>query len=293
MKSQPKVSFIIITLNRGEVLVNTLKDVLKQDYPDYEIIVVDQSDKPNPALEAFLKDHKNKLQYLKVDWKDQPRARNLGAETATGEILLYTDDDISVQSDFIQHHVTAYAHDSAIGGVTGAVITPHDSSPIGGSYVTGLGKIILNREARTAGFVDIAFGCNMSFRRDVWKAVGGFDPVVKSNNLEEAFICMQMKEAGYKIYYTPQAVTLHFVNPTGGTRNYQQRIEWYYPWFFNQFYFFLRFFPRALFPLFVLSKWRPLVSCMFYYGKGRPRALITPWRALGDAYQSAKQKERT
>lgn len=289
MKTQPFVSYIIITLNRGEFLRNTVQDVLKQKYEPYELVIVDQSDEIDADLKKIVDAHSKVINYIHVPWKGQTRARNVGAEAARGEILLYIDDDVHIEPDFTDYHVKAFTVNLDIAGVTGAVITPDDKRPIGGSYVTSLGGIRLNRDAHVPAYIDIAFGCNMSFKKSIWREVGGFNETMKSSNLEEAHFSMKLIRAGYKVYYEPKAVTLHFISPGGGTRNFEKRIQWYYPFFFNQFYFFLSFFPKPLLPFFIAMRWRPIVACMFFYGRGRPRALITPWRALADAWRSYRK----
>ena len=61
----PAVSVIIPTYNRDEPLRKTLKSLLAQDYPNFEIILVDQSDKKFPEKEKFLKKYKEKMVFKK------------------------------------------------------------------------------------------------------------------------------------------------------------------------------------------------------------------------------------
>ena len=94
-----KASIIIPTLNREEILLKTLKGIAGLS-GDFEVLVVDQSD--TPVKEDLLKsiDQRIRLVYLKE--KGLPNARNIGANEADGEILIYLDDDVEIQNlDFI------------------------------------------------------------------------------------------------------------------------------------------------------------------------------------------------
>ena len=104
-----KVSIIIPTHNRLEKLRETVERLRGQDFPteDYEIVIVD--DGSNPPV-TFEKDFtvSPKVMIFRLEGEERSVARNTGAGEATGELLIFVDDDISTEKDFVASHWQAH-----------------------------------------------------------------------------------------------------------------------------------------------------------------------------------------
>ena len=89
----PKVSVIIPTYNRGNLIHGAIESVSAQTYQDFEIIVVDDgsSDQTRSKLAAFRKD--NKIRYIFQENRGSSSARNRGGREAEGEYLAFLDSD--------------------------------------------------------------------------------------------------------------------------------------------------------------------------------------------------------
>jgi len=118
-----RISCIIPTLNRGAVLVGTVKQLLAQDPRAAEIIIVDQTQNVDSLTASSLQDWNNQglIFWLRQREPNASRARNAGALLATGDVLLFLDDDIEVGPDFVAAHSRNYL-DSAIMAVSGQVL---------------------------------------------------------------------------------------------------------------------------------------------------------------------------
>lgn len=281
---QPFVSIVIPTLNREEVLCNTIRFLLAQQYPNYEIIIVDQSKKHTPATEDFLTQHQKDLSYHRITTVGTSHAKNYGATQAKGEILFFCDDDIVPHNDhLITKHVENYT-DPTVGGIGGRVIVKDNSMSTNKKYIAHVSKAGIfydNFSLKTRGAIDTVHGCNMSFRKKVFDQIGGFDERFTGNAFrEESDLSFRVRHTGYTILFEPEAEVLHLRAPSGGTRNFQTRIDWYYHLFHNETLFFLKNMSKWYFPLFILRKWRPIIACMFWYGKASPKALITPLHGI-------------
>ncbi|PMB04299.1 glycosyltransferase, partial [Fischerella thermalis CCMEE 5273] len=98
----PFISVIIPTYGREEPLRDSIIDVLKQDYSNFEVLVVDQTPKHEPEIEAFLSEQATagKIQWFRLNWASLPGARNYAVRRAKGEIILFIDDDVKLNSGF-------------------------------------------------------------------------------------------------------------------------------------------------------------------------------------------------
>ena len=76
----PSISVIIPTYRREEPLKDTLDDLLKQDYPDFEVLVIDQTATHSPEIQSYLENlaNQHKISWYRLDWASLPGARNYG-----------------------------------------------------------------------------------------------------------------------------------------------------------------------------------------------------------------------
>ncbi|MEM6424653.1 MAG: glycosyltransferase family A protein, partial [Cyanobacteria bacterium P01_D01_bin.128] len=119
----PPISVIVPTYGREEVLQATIESTLAQDYPAYEVIVVDQTRQHQPDVQAYLDQsaQDGKIRLYKVDWASLPGARNYGVARSQGEIILFIDDDVELPEGFLYAHARNYEARSDIGAVAGRV----------------------------------------------------------------------------------------------------------------------------------------------------------------------------
>jgi len=215
-----KVSVIIATYGRDSCLVNTIRSVLLQDYPDFELLVVDQSADHTPEVENFLRNGDDpRYSYHLITPPSLPAARNFGLARARGEIVIYIDDDVLLDPGFIHAHVKAYGRAERIAAVGGRIRTR------GRPLSTHLLAFSASAEW-SGGFdfpdegeLDAAQGCNMSFRRSALEEIGGFDPSYEGNALAEEFdTCFRLRRQGHRIRFEPRAGLDHLVAPAGGCR---------------------------------------------------------------------------
>ena len=228
----PPVSVVIPTYNREQQLVDSIKYVLANTYPDFELIVVDQTEEHTPAvasaLNAFRQD--DRFRYVQLPIANLPLARNVGLRHAEGEIIIYVDDDVELESDFIAAHAERY-EDPTVGAVAGRIITPgmgayqateeqlSDRPPPGRLRLDGQHETHFNQTEYT-GEVEWGQGCNMSFRRSALLEIDGFDErFIKNATHEEIDVFVRLRHAGGKVVFEPSACLRHLVTRTGGCRS--------------------------------------------------------------------------
>ncbi len=244
----PSISVIIPTYGREEPLRDTISDVLAQDYPDFEILIVDQTSTHQPETQTYLQTlaESKKIEWFRLDWANLPGARNYAIERSKGDIILFIDDDVRMQPNYLQNHAKNYQEKPNVGAVAGRVFDRMKLSDSGGDLTIET----LSPEAMNPGIawyhIDLvhtikpqqvlsARGCNMSFRREVFDKYGlRFDERFRGSAVrEESDFCLRFRKTGYIIWYDPEASLIHLGEETGGchdisTRSIQYQITFYH-----------------------------------------------------------------
>jgi glycosyltransferase involved in cell wall biosynthesis len=120
-----QISVIICTHGRAASLADLLASLDVQSYSDAEILIVDGNAEPSPAREiadAFLRNRKGNIGCdLVPSKKGLTRQRNIGLGRATGDILCFLDDDVTLPKDFLQRVTDIFARQDFqdVGGITG------------------------------------------------------------------------------------------------------------------------------------------------------------------------------
>jgi len=133
-KKNPLVSVIIPAYNRADTLSTCLDSIFLQDYPNIEIIVID--DGSTDDTEKVLSHKKIKIWFLSRH-KGQCSARNMGLDLARGKYILLLDSDDGLFPDVIKRHVEFLESHPKIDLVYGDMIMP-DNYVFDDPYIRGI-----------------------------------------------------------------------------------------------------------------------------------------------------------
>jgi glycosyltransferase involved in cell wall biosynthesis len=258
MVSQPpkmlSISAIVPTYRREEPLKDTIDDLLKQNYPDFEVLVIDQTPTHTPAIQAYLETlaDEQKIRWFRVDWASLPGARNYGVRRSRGDIILFLDDDVRLPDGYLQAHANNFLDRPEVGIVAGRVFDRMKLTDSRKSQDTDTPYEIktLPPEAMDPGIawyhIDLvhttqpqrvisARGCNMSFRREIFSQYEiWFDERFRGSAVrEESDFCLRSRTTPYQIWYDPNASLVHLGEETGGchdidTRSLSYQITFYH-----------------------------------------------------------------
>jgi GT2 family glycosyltransferase len=251
--SWPLLSVVIPTYGREAPLHDTIKDVLTQDYPNVEVLVIDQCPKHSAELQTFLDTlaQNGQIQYFSLPWASLPGARNYAARRAQGEVLLFLDDDVLLPPGFFAAHMQVFQERPEVGAVAGRAfdrmkladakrescieervvedLPPEAMDPGIAWYHLDLVHTVKAQTVLTAR------GCNMAFRRSIFAQHGiYFDERFRGSAVrEESDFCLRLRQTGYQIWYEPAAHLVHLGEETGGchdvsTRSIQYQITFYH-----------------------------------------------------------------
>ncbi len=132
-------------------------------------------------------------------------ARNAGLEVATGEIVAYTDDDAYPDRDWLRFVAAGFRNSNHV-GIGGPNIAPYDDGFIAQCVAAAPGgplHVLVDDE--TAEHIP---GCNMSFRAEALRAIGGFDRRYRAAG-DDVDVCWRLQDRGWTIGFHPGAAVWH------------------------------------------------------------------------------------
>ncbi|MFH0731640.1 MAG: glycosyltransferase family 2 protein [Candidatus Omnitrophota bacterium] len=218
------VSVIISTYNRHYSLNNLLQSLLKQefkDYFDYEIIIIDNNsnDGTKDLIESYIRKSNRRLKYLFEPQQGKSYALNRGIKEAMGDIIAFTDDDITLPSDWLQTIWGTFLDDS-VNVISGRVI-PIWPCEIPRWYSSKVKEPIVDiNNGNETKEIRYAIGCNMACRRKVFEKTL-FLPYCREDSAFSKII--RDKEC---IVYNPALIVYHMITKQRATKSYF--IKWYY-----------------------------------------------------------------
>ena len=204
-----RASIIIATYQRHEGLRRLLGQLATQSVPadKFEAIVVDDG-----SIVPFeLPDGKAPyaLRLIRQSNAGPAAARHRGIEAARGEILVVIDDDMQIERDFLERHLAAHPEGTRRAALGPIIPDPGvDNLPLFEQWNAQR----LDRVTRGAASGVRIRGNNMwtgnvSFRREDYLAVGGFDPALRVS--EDLELGMRLEAAGVEITWARGASAVH------------------------------------------------------------------------------------
>lgn len=212
----PKVSIIVCSYNGGKTLKDCLESLDKLNYPDYEIVLVDDGSKDNTqelvkAFEAARNQRAGGAALPPFINIVQPNmglsyARNAGAKAATGDIFAYTDSDCMADPDWLYYLVGTLLSGDYV-GVGGPNISPPAVDWVQAAVAAAPGgpsHVLL-----TDVVAEHIPGCNMAFHRAAFESVGGFDTEYRKAG-DDVDFCWRLQTNKGEIAFSPAAIVWHY-----------------------------------------------------------------------------------
>ena len=202
----PLVSVAIPTRNRGARIVPAVESVLANHYPNMELIVVDQStnEDTRDAVGPFRSDAR--FRYISSNQRGNGRGRNQALHEATGEILLYTDDDCIVPERWIEVMTRVFDENPRVAvAFCNVDAAPHDTAAgFVPAYRRTKDKLVRTvfQKCRARGI-----GAGMAVRRRAALAIGGFDEIIGA--CPDGDIAVRALLSGHHVYETSAVAVLH------------------------------------------------------------------------------------
>lgn len=206
-QSSPLISIVIPARNEERVLGKCLDSLLRLNYANYEIVIV--NDGSTDGTERILRQYP--VQVLNTSGVGPSRGRNLGTQLARGEFVAFTDADCLLHPEWLTELLKGFETEK-VAGVGGDQQSPADESPFGRrvqSFMKAIGFVAdYMRDVPTVREVAHNPTCNVIYRKRVLEESGGFLETLWPG--EDAELDHRLKQAGYSLVYNPEAIVYHY-----------------------------------------------------------------------------------
>lgn len=234
------ISVILCTYNRDKYIYNVLKSVAENDYPhdQYEIMLVNNNSTDNTENECrrFQADYPDiRFRYFLETNQGLSYARNCGIRNAQGDLLVYVDDDATVNPEYLRTYSDFFTHHPEAVAAGGPILPVYETEePEWMTHYTRqliTGKLFLGNNQREFPRGAFPGGGNACYRKSVFDTVGLFNVELgrKGNSLigaEEKDLFDKMTTHGMHFYYLPNAILYHIIPPHKLTQDYFDRLTY-------------------------------------------------------------------
>lgn len=207
-----KVSVLIPTVNRYPYLKVLLTQLRNQTVKPHEILVVDQT--PITERDSSLQDtfYDLPIQWFYMGQAGQCSSRNLGLNHASGEFILFIDDDDEISYDLIESHLLKL-NELKIQVSNGVALELNTNSPPKGFTFQRISDVFPTN--------------NTMISRDILKKSGLFDLAYDRGQRADHDLGMRLYLSGELMVLNPDITLLHHHAPTGGLREHKARVSTY------------------------------------------------------------------
>ena len=271
---QPKVSIIIVNYNGRILLQKCLESISKIDYNNYEIIIVDNNSSDD-TIDFITKNHPSIILIKLNENKGFAEPNNIGAKIATGDYLLFLNNDTIVNTDFISKMIQVIQEDKKIAICQSLLLKPDGKIDSSGDFIDKLG-VVHNSKTKIDQLREIssARGASMLVRKQIFQELNGFDEKFFAT-FEDVDLGWRAWILGYRVVLVPNSIVVH----TGGMAVQNLRSKIAFHGFKNQLVMKITNFEPSLaiknmFLFFLIYGTRELKIWLDYTFKGKTR--LTP-----------------
>lgn len=223
----PHITVSVSTVDNEDSCLRTVKRILESKYPRFEIVVVDNKPGKSDFGERFGKEITDaRVRYVHEPHKGVSNARNRGLEETKTEVVLFVDDDVIVDKNWLFAIGRTFAADPQVGCVTGSILAAEIETPAQawleqyGGYNKGFKTQIydLKENRRTNPLYPydagrFGSGANMAVKVESLKKLGGFStklgPGTPTHSAEDIDVLRRIVSSGDRLVYEPAAMMWH------------------------------------------------------------------------------------
>ena len=209
----PKIAVIVAAKNAERTITKCIESLLTVDYPNYEVIVVDDGSQDQPPY--LIDRYKNTVKIITLSGVGASSARNIAVSQAQADYVAFTDSDCIVEPGWLKALIEGLKESSVPAAACGGIQKlPDDATGFEKKVYlfmkkTGFVSDYI-RMTGTRNIIDVEHNpsCNVMYKKEIFQREGGFlDGVWPGEDVELDY---RLRRKGYRLLFTPHAVVYHY-----------------------------------------------------------------------------------
>ena len=209
----PKISIVIVNYNGKHHLEKCLESLSKIDYTNTEIIIVDNNS-TDDSIDFVSKNFPDIILIKLNENKGFAEPNNIASKVASGDLLLFLNNDTIVTPSFVSELVKPIQQNSNVGICQSLLLKPDESIDSSGDFIDNLG-VVYNSKTEISKIREIssARGASMMIKKNIFEQLEGFDEKFYFS-FEDVDLSWRCWIAGYKVLVIPKSIVYHLGGQT-------------------------------------------------------------------------------
>ncbi len=209
VRQPPYISVIVPAYNCSDTITKCIESLLAQDYPNYEIIIVD--DGSTDDTHDICRSYDDRIKLIQTSNGGPSRARNIGVREARGDIVAFTDSDCLAHEQWLNQLNRGFDK-GLVAGVGGNQVSPSDESHFGKTIqdtlsILGFATSYMKPHSSITKTQHNP-SCNSAYRKKCFEEIGGFDESMWPG--EDVDLDYRLMQRGYTLIRNPEAIVSHY-----------------------------------------------------------------------------------
>ncbi|MDO8537291.1 MAG: glycosyltransferase [archaeon] len=211
-KNFPKISICVLTHNSEKTIKECIESIEKIDYPNFELIIVDDNSKDKTIEIAKIKKNSINIKLIEIKEKTKiGKLRNIAVQNSSGEIIAFTDSDCTVQKNWLKELIKGFS-DEKTAGAGGPNLTLKENSDFQkciGNFYEFFSVIGAQYVKNSENIIEVKHNpsCNSAYRKKILEEINGFNENIASN--EDPELDFRIRKKGYTLLFNPKAIVFH------------------------------------------------------------------------------------
>jgi glycosyltransferase involved in cell wall biosynthesis len=228
LSQYPKISIVIPTKDQPQLIATCLGSIFKKStYPNYEVVVVDTGTTDPDAIK-IIDSYPVLVNRFSGEFNFSAACNN-GAAAASGEILVFLNNDTEVITEDWMEHIVLHFSSRDVGVVGPLLLYPDGSVQHAGVVIGARGTadhVMRHFSADSDGYsgslsspreVSAVTGACLAIRTGTFSEVGGFNTMY-GIHYQDVDLCLKVRQRSMRCIFTPEAQLFHHESPTRGSK---------------------------------------------------------------------------
>jgi GT2 family glycosyltransferase/glycosyltransferase involved in cell wall biosynthesis len=211
------ISVVVVGRNNFELTSKSIESVLTHTEKDVEIILVDNSSDSYVLENLINKFRDTRVSILSIGANRYfGEGGNIGAESATGEILVFLNNNVVVTENWLEPLVHELQAKPNVGAVGPKFLYPDGSIREAGAYLDGDARSVQRGKGQASRAGRFSEKCEVQYlskdcfaiRKKDFLKVGGFSFVYEPGGYEDSDLCFSLRAAGLSVFYQPSSTVI-------------------------------------------------------------------------------------